>query len=150
MERSNQSSTVKGHSIAASIVMEPLLKRPLDVTLSTFMLILSMPVSLVIAIAIKLEHGGPIFYRQERWGRSGTRFRAYKFRTMIPNSDQEFGLKQAMENDPRITKVGRILRAMGLDELPQLLGTAGCQTRSDRSCHYLYPQGCSPMPQVPL
>ena len=121
MERSNQSSTGKGHSIAASIDREPFLKRPLDVILSFFMLILSLPVSLLIALAIKLEDRGPIFYRQERWGRNGKRFRAYKFRTMIASSDQEFGLKQAMENDPRITKVGRILRAMGLDELPQLL-----------------------------
>ena len=89
--------------------------------LSAFMLILSLPVSLPIAFAIKMEDGGPVFYRQERWGRGGTRFRAYKFRTMIASSDQEFGLKQATENDPRITKVGQVLRAMGLDELPQLL-----------------------------
>ncbi len=129
MERSDQSSTtvlskstaVQVPAITTSKVMEPLLKRPLDVILSTLMLILSLPVSLPIALAIKLEDRGPIFYRQERWGRGGSRFRAYKFRTMVANSDQEFGLKQATENDPRITKVGRILRAMGLDELPQLI-----------------------------
>ena len=114
-------STVKAHSIATPIVRDPFLKRPLDVILSAFMLILSLPVSLPIALAIKLEDGGPIFYRQERWGRGGSRFRAYKFRTMIASSDKEFGLKQASENDPRITKVGRVLRAMGLDELPQLI-----------------------------
>ena len=102
-------------------VREPFLKRPLDLILSIFMLILSLPVSLPIALAIKLEDRGPIFYRQKRWGRNGTRFRAYKFRTMVANSDQEFGLKQATENDPPITKVGQVLRAMGLDELPQLL-----------------------------
>ena len=121
MERSNQSSTVKGHSIAAPIVMEPFLKRPLDVILSTLMLILCLPVSLPIALAIKMEDGGPMFYRQERWGRGGSRFKAYKFRTMVPTSDLDFGLKQATENGPRITRVGRILRAMGLDELPQLI-----------------------------
>jgi lipopolysaccharide/colanic/teichoic acid biosynthesis glycosyltransferase len=121
MEISNQSSTVKGHSIAAPIVMEHFLKRPLDVILSAFMLILSLPVSLPISLFIKLEDGGPVFYRQERWGREGSRFRVYKFRTMVPTSDQEFGLKQAEENDPRITRVGRILRTMGLYELPQLL-----------------------------
>jgi len=102
-------------------VKEHLLKRPLDVILSTFMLILSLPVSLPIAVAIKLEDNGPIFYRQERWGLGGSRFKAYKFRTMVPSSDEEFGLRQAKENDPRITRIGRILRAMGLDELPQLL-----------------------------
>lgn len=121
MERSNQSSTVKSHPITSPIVREPFLKRPLDITLSAFMLILSLPVSLPIALAIKLEDSGPIFYRQERWGRGRTRFSAYKFRTMVASSDQDFGLMQASENDPRITKVGRILRAMGLDELPQLL-----------------------------
>jgi len=107
--------------ITAPEVRESLLKRPLDIVLSTLMVILSLPVSLLIALAIKLEDGGPIFYRQERWGRGGTRFSAYKFRTMVANSDQEFGIKQARENDPRISKVGLILRAMGLDELPQLL-----------------------------
>ena len=58
---------------------EPWLKRPLDVTLSSLMLILSSPVSLLIALAIKLEDGGPIFYRQERWGKGGTRFKASNF-----------------------------------------------------------------------
>ena len=100
---------------------EPLLKRPLDIVLSAFMMILSMPVSLPISLFIKLEDGGPIFYRQERWGRGGTRFRAYKFRTMVASSDLDFGLKQAEENDFRITRIGHVLRAMGLDELPQLI-----------------------------
>jgi lipopolysaccharide/colanic/teichoic acid biosynthesis glycosyltransferase len=102
-------------------IREPFLKRPLDVMLSTVMIILSLPVSLPIACAIKIEDRGPIFYRQERWGRNGTRFRAYKFRTMLPNSDKDFGIKQATEDDPRITRVGRILRSTGLDELPQLI-----------------------------
>ena len=100
---------------------EPFLKRPLDIILSGVMLTLSVPVSLPIVLAIKLEDGGPVFYRQERWGRGGTRFEVYKFRTMLPDADQKFGLKQAAENDHRITRIGRILRAMGLDELPQIL-----------------------------
>jgi len=102
-------------------IREPFLKRPLDVLLSFVMIGLSLPVSLPIAIAIKIEDRGPIFYRQERWGRGGSRFRAYKFRTMVASSDTDFGIKQARENDSRITTVGRILRAMGLDELPQLI-----------------------------
>lgn len=117
----SQSTLEKAHSIAISKVKEPFLKRPLDVVLSVFMLILSLPVSLPIALAIKMEDGGPILYRQERWGFDGKRFEAYKFRTMVASSDKEFGIKQARENDPRITKVGQILRAMGLDELPQLI-----------------------------
>ena len=106
---------------------EPWLKRPLDVTLSSLMLILSAPVSLLIALAIKLEDGGPIFYRQERWGRGGARFKAYKFRTMVPHSDRVFGIKQATENDTRITRVGSVLRAMGLDELPQMISISADQ-----------------------
>ena len=115
------SKEVKPASMAVPKFKEPFLKRPLDIILSTLMMFLSVPVSLLIVMAIKLEDGGAVFYRQERWGRGGTRFRTYKFRTMVANSDQEFGLKQATENDPRVTKVGQLLRAMGLDELPQLL-----------------------------
>src|SRR4030067_2936991 len=109
------------HAIFVPKVREPWLKRPLDVTLSSLMLVLSAPVSLLIALAIKLEDGGPVFYRQERWGRGGARFKAFKFRTMVPHSDRVFGIKQATENDARITRVGRVLRAMGLDELPQMI-----------------------------
>jgi lipopolysaccharide/colanic/teichoic acid biosynthesis glycosyltransferase len=85
------------------------------------MLLLSAPISILIAIAIKLEDSGPIFYRQKRWGRYGKRFIVFKFRTMIPDADHKFGLKQASVNDQRITRVGRILRATGLDELPQII-----------------------------
>ena len=102
-------------------VSEPVLKRPLDTILSTLMLVPSVPLSLPIVLAIKMADGGPVFYRQERWGRNGSRFRSYKFRTMDTNSDHDYGIKQASENDSRITRVGRILRATGLDELPQLI-----------------------------
>ena len=100
---------------------EPSLKRPLDVMLSLLMLVLSAPFSILVAVLIKLEDGGPIFYRQRRWGRHGKPFSVLKFRTMIADADRKFGLKQAVENDQRITKVGRLLRATGLDELPQII-----------------------------
>jgi lipopolysaccharide/colanic/teichoic acid biosynthesis glycosyltransferase len=100
---------------------EPALKRPLDVALAFLMLVLSAPVSLAVALAIKLEDGGPVFYRQQRWGRFGKRFSVLKFRTMIADADKRFGLRQAVENDQRITRVGRLLRATGLDELPQIV-----------------------------
>ncbi|MBL8189197.1 MAG: sugar transferase [Acidobacteria bacterium] len=100
---------------------EPALKRPLDVALALLMLALSAPVSLLVALAIKLEDGGPVFYRQQRWGRFGKRFSVLKFRTMIADADKRFGLQQAVENDQRITRVGRLLRATGLDELPQII-----------------------------
>jgi len=102
-------------------VREPLLKRPLDVMLSIIMMVLATPVFPLIFLAIKLEDRGPIFYRQERWGRRGSRFRSFKFRSMVPNADHDYGIKQASENDPRITKIGRILRSTGLDELPQVI-----------------------------
>lgn len=79
-----------------------------------------MPLWLLFAAAIKLEDGGAVFYSQERVGQGGERFRSWKFRSMIPDSDQRFGPLQAGVNDPRITRVGRILRATAMDELPQL------------------------------
>ena len=79
------------------------------------------PASLLVAIAIKLEDGGPVFYRQWRWGDSERSSWFSKFRTMIPDSDKKFGLRQAKENDQRITRVGRILRGCGMDELPQII-----------------------------
>lgn len=85
------------------------------------MLLISAPFALAIALTIKLADGGPVFYRQKRWGKNGNHFNAFKFRTMVTDSDKIFGIQQARENDPRITDVGKILRAMGLDELPQLL-----------------------------
>ena len=97
---------VEAGVITVPRVREPVLKRPLDIMLSSFMLIVSLPVSLPIALAIKMEDGGSILYRQERWGRNGSHFRAYKFRTMAGNSDQDFGIKQAKENDPRISRPG--------------------------------------------
>jgi lipopolysaccharide/colanic/teichoic acid biosynthesis glycosyltransferase len=104
-----------------SEVREPLLKRPLDLILATVMLFLTAPFWLLIAAAIKLEDGGPVFYCQERWGRAKTTFRVRKFRTMIVDSDRRYGIMQARENDDRITRVGRFLRATGMDELPQIL-----------------------------
>jgi lipopolysaccharide/colanic/teichoic acid biosynthesis glycosyltransferase len=100
---------------------EPLLKRLLDLVISSMMFVGLLMVLPVIAIAIKLEDRGPIFYRQQRWGRFGKKFMVFKFRTMIADADKKFGLRQAKENDHRITSVGRILRAAGLDELPQII-----------------------------
>jgi len=106
---------------AAPVAAEPALKRPFDVALALLMLVVSAPVWLVIACAIKLEDGGPVFYRQARWGRGQVRFQVLKFRSMVVHSDREFGVRQATANDRRVTRVGRVLRATGLDELPQIL-----------------------------
>ena len=79
---------------------ETLLKSPLDVMLSSVMIILSLPVSLPIVFGMKMEDRGPIFYRQERWRGGGARFRAYEFRTMVENSDQEKALDPGRERLP--------------------------------------------------
>jgi lipopolysaccharide/colanic/teichoic acid biosynthesis glycosyltransferase len=72
----------------------------------------------LIALAIKMEDGGPVFYEQARWGRAARTIRVRKFRTMTPDAD---GRTRATVGDPRVTRAGRLLRRMGLDELPQLL-----------------------------
>lgn len=96
------------------------LKRPFDAGLSFVGLILSLPLWIVIPILIKLEDGGPVFYGQERVGKNGRIFKALKFRSMRTDAEKD-GPKQAVEGDPRITRIGRILRATAMDELPQLL-----------------------------
>jgi lipopolysaccharide/colanic/teichoic acid biosynthesis glycosyltransferase len=98
----------------------PLAKRALDVTLSGIGLIASAPLWAVLAALVKLEDGGPVFYSQERVGQGGRVFRAWKFRSMIPDAEKYVGAVQATENDPRITRIGRLMRATAMDELPQL------------------------------
>ena len=100
---------------------EPILKRPLDFVLSSIGLILSFPLWLAITLAIKLEDRGPVLFTQERWGHGGSRIRVLKFRTMIPDAASRLGNMQAAEKDDRVTRVGKVLRATGMDELPQLL-----------------------------
>jgi lipopolysaccharide/colanic/teichoic acid biosynthesis glycosyltransferase len=81
----------------------------------------SSPLWALIAFAIIIEDGLPIFYGQERVGKNGRIFRTMKFRSMIKDAERETGPVQAVENDPRITNVGKILRATAMDELPQLV-----------------------------
>lgn len=103
------------------VVREPILKRPFDFLVSGIGLLLSSPLWALVAIAITIEDGGPVFFEHERWGRGGKPFRVRKFRTMVKDADARFGAVPATENDPRVTRVGRVLRATGMDELPQLL-----------------------------
>lgn len=98
---------------------EPRTKRILDVSLACVGLVLSAPLWLLAAAAIKLDDKGPIFYRQARHGRGGIAFSLLKFRTMRVE-DPSGGVHQAIERDQRVTRVGSFLRATGLDELPQL------------------------------
>ncbi|MCC7007760.1 MAG: sugar transferase [Acidobacteria bacterium] len=97
------------------------LKRAFDVALSGLGLIASWPVWILAAIAIKLEDGGPVFYAQPRVGLHGRVFRVLKFRSMIPDAEARVGALQASAGDPRVTRIGRLMRATAIDELPQLL-----------------------------
>jgi lipopolysaccharide/colanic/teichoic acid biosynthesis glycosyltransferase len=108
-----------------------LAKRTIDVAFALFVLTMVAPFFAFIAVSIKLSSRGPVFYMQERTGKSGRRFMMYKFRTMRDGSEE---LKKALEkkshltfpdfklrNDPRVTKIGRILRKLSLDELPNFI-----------------------------
>lgn len=117
------------------IVREPstlyyVTKRALDIALSLAGIVCLLPVLLLIAVCIKLDDGGPILHFREILGYRGRRFYALKFRTMIADADgylakhpellRKFKQNMKLENDPRITRVGRFLRKTSLDELPQL------------------------------
>jgi lipopolysaccharide/colanic/teichoic acid biosynthesis glycosyltransferase len=96
------------------------IKRLFDMALAATGLLLSAPLWAVIPAAIRLEDGGPVMYPQERVGLNGRVFKALKFRSMVPHAEAASGPVQAGENDPRVTRVGRVLRATAMDELPQL------------------------------
>lgn len=97
-----------------------MLKRLFDITFSLIGLMLTWPILLVLAIWIKLESRGPVFYRGVRVGRHGKTFRIFKFRTMVMNADKIGGPSTA-NDDPRITKVGAFIRRSKFDELPQFI-----------------------------
>jgi len=107
------------------------LKRGLDITVSLLVLLLLAPILVCIALAIKLDSRGPVFYRAERIGKKGRVFRCFKFRTMVQDAEarrgdvlhmnERDGVLFKIANDPRITRVGRLLRKYSLDELPQFL-----------------------------
>lgn len=106
-------------------------KRFFDILASLIGLIILSPVFLIVAIAIKIDDGGPVFYNQERIGKNGKEFKMYKFRSMKVNADQELkklihknevdGAMFKMKDDPRITRVGKFIRKTSIDEFPQLL-----------------------------
>jgi lipopolysaccharide/colanic/teichoic acid biosynthesis glycosyltransferase len=94
-------------------------KRAFDVLLSGFGIVASAPLWLIIAVAIKLDTRGPVFYGQPRVGEGGRLFGVLKFRSMVADAERD-GPRPAAEGDPRVTRMGRALRATAMDELPQL------------------------------
>ncbi|WP_428047596.1 sugar transferase [Candidatus Proelusimicrobium excrementi] len=111
------------------------IKRILDILLSIILLILLSPCLIIISIKIKLDNDGPILFKQERLGKNGKTITIYKFRTMVPDADkklfellerdeearEEYRINKKLKDDPRITKIGKILRKTSLDEFPQFI-----------------------------
>lgn len=97
-----------------------IIKRIFDIVVSALMLIVLSPIFLILAIAIKLDSRGPVFYRQVRVTQYGKQFRIFKFRSMVYNADK-IGSQVTVGNDSRITKVGRYIRKFRLDEICQLI-----------------------------
>ena len=100
--------------------LQLVLKRGMDIVISGGALLVIWPVLLLVALAIKIDDPGPVFYRQVRVGRGGKTFRIFKFRTMVVDADKK-GLAITVGRDNRITRVGALLRKTKLDELAQLI-----------------------------
>ncbi len=99
-------------------------KRCLDLAVSCISLVVLAPVLVIIALAVKLDSKGPVLFRQERIGQGGRPFRIFKFRTMVNDAERQGLGVTVAKSDWRITRVGGVLRSLGLDELPQLLNVA--------------------------
>jgi lipopolysaccharide/colanic/teichoic acid biosynthesis glycosyltransferase len=95
--------------------------RALDIVLAAVLLVVTAPLLALVALAIRLESRGPVFYRQRRVGRHGRLFQLWKLRTMVPGAEAMGAGIYVLEGDPRITRVGRMLRRFSFDELPNLL-----------------------------
>ncbi len=98
---------------------EKRVKRLIDVTVAVAVLILGLPLWLVVALLIKLDSPGPVIYSQERVGQNGRLFKIYKFRSMVQDAEKMTGPKWAEKDDPRVTRVGRWIRKLRIDEIPQ-------------------------------
>lgn len=114
-------SVRKYYDILAKRKCSLILKRIFDIVCSLILLVMLSPVFLILAIAIKIDSPGPIFYRQERITQYGRKFRIHKFRTMVQFADK--GSQLTVNNDSRVTRVGRFIRHCRLDEIAQLLDT---------------------------
>lgn len=96
------------------------IKRITDIVISVLTIIITLPILIIVAVAIKLESKGPVLFKHERTGYNGEKFLMYKFRGMVHNA-LEIGPELTQVNDPRITKVGKILRRTSIDEIPQVI-----------------------------
>lgn len=97
------------------------LKRLLDIVVSVIILLISLPVTLITAIAIKIDSEGPVFFTQERMGMNGKIFKMIKFRSMKKDAEKLTGPVWSQKNDPRVTRIGKIIRKLRIDEIPQFI-----------------------------
>ncbi|HEY7752019.1 MAG TPA: sugar transferase, partial [Ignavibacteriaceae bacterium] len=97
------------------------LKRIMDIVISFLILILSVPITILAATAIKIDSSGPIFFRQERIGMTGKKFKIIKFRSMFKDAEKYTGPVWSQKGDPRVTRIGRFLRRFRIDEIPQMI-----------------------------
>jgi lipopolysaccharide/colanic/teichoic acid biosynthesis glycosyltransferase len=127
----NKSASPSGHAIKKKPVYD-FFKRIFDIVCSLVALIILSPVFLIMAILVKTTSEGPVFFAHKRVGKNGKEIKIYKFRSMVTNAEElikqftpeqkaEYEKNFKLENDPRITKVGKFMRKTSLDELPQLL-----------------------------
>ena len=118
--RADESNFYINPAKAPDMPLQLALKRTMDIVGSFLGLLILAPVILLVAVLIKLESKGPVFFRQLRTGLNETPFEILKFRSMYTDLCDNSGVRQTVDNDPRITPLGRILRKTNLDELPQL------------------------------
>ena len=100
---------------------EQKIKRIIDVLVSLIILVITSPVLILVALAIKIDSKGPVFYKQIRVGKDGKEFKVYKFRSMFQDAEKHSGPVWSQKNDPRITRVGLFIRMVRLDEVPQFI-----------------------------
>ncbi len=98
---------------------EKKLKRVSDVVISFIILVLTLPLNIFVAFAIKLDSKGPILFKQERIGMNNKKFKIYKFRSMYQDAEKNTGPVWSTKDDPRVTRVGKIMRKLRIDEIPQ-------------------------------
>ncbi|MBO4276525.1 sugar transferase [Candidatus Saccharibacteria bacterium] len=110
----------KYYSLLKKKRMSLFIKRMLDLIFGVVLLVFFSPIFLILAVVIKIDSKGPVFYRQERVTIYNRTFKIFKFRTMVQNADK-IGPLATVENDKRVTRVGRIIRKVRLDEIPQLI-----------------------------
>ncbi len=99
---------------------EKKLKRLMDIVVSLFLLIISLPITIITSVAIKLDSKGPVLFKQERLGQNGKPFNVYKFRSMIVDAEKYSGPVWSKKDDPRVTRMGRFVRKVRIDEIPQM------------------------------